>query len=368
MSSTLAEPTPLPKYLDLCQQFELQIESGELQPGDRLPSFVQMREQHGATAATVERLLRTLEQKGLIKREPYRGTFVTARARAKAKGVIGLLTQAVYRDHPYYQPLLRGAQDKAHELGIEVLLLMENSIISHDKVDGVLSIGAQDALLRQIPFGMPRVSLMGAIPSMSSVNADDGQGVAAAIDHLVELGHRRITFLTMGTLRYADAASRQRYQAYRESLKRHGIKPEPRWVKKLRDEYDKKVFVGFATAGREKMQQWLEEDWKKLGCTALLTQNDEVAIQVIQVLQENGYRVPTEVSVVGFDNTAFSTWIRPHLTTVDVGLEQIGACATQLLLETVAGRSASDDAPEANVLMLPTKLVVRESTGPAPVK
>ena len=165
MARTVTEPNPLPKYLDLCQQVEEQIESGELKPGDRLPSFVQMREQYGATTATVERILRTLEKKGLVRREPSRGTFVTARTQAQSKGVIGIMTQTSVRQHPYYVPLLSGAQEGAHNLGVEVLLLLENSVLSRDRVDGLLIIGAQANPIKQIPLEMPKGCLLYTSPS-----------------------------------------------------------------------------------------------------------------------------------------------------------------------------------------------------------
>lgn len=367
MPSTLLEAAPLPKYLDLCQQVEEQIESGELKPGDRLPSFTQMREQYGATTATVERILRTLEKKGLIRREPSRGTFVTARTSATPRGVIGLLTQTMYRQHPYYAPLLSGAQEAAHSLGLEVLLLSDNSVISRDKVDGLLLIGAHETPLKQIPLEMPRVALMGLLPGSSGVVADDRHGEVLAVEHLVALGHRRIAFLTLGNLptgvedvANSDAASRNRFQGYQDTMKSNGIKADPRWVKPLRDNAP---FRGFATAGRDMMQRWIDEDWKALGCTALLAQNDEVAIQAMQVLQENGYDVPGDVSVVGFDNIAPSNWVRPRLTTVDVGQERVGARAVEVLLDRISNPAAQ---AEQSVTVLPTELVVRESTAPAP--
>jgi LacI family transcriptional regulator len=370
MPPVLTEPNPLPKYLDLCRRVEEQIESGDLRPGDRLPSFVQMREQYGATTATVERILRTLESKGLVRREASRGTFVTARARVQNKGVIGILTQMEYRQHPYYVSILNGVQEEAHRLGLEVWLLPERSVVNRDKVDGLLVAGVYDAdlinLIKQIPLSMPRVALMTTLPEGPRVVADDRQGITLAVEHLVELGHRRIAFLTSGHYIYTDDASRQRLEAYRETLLRHGIEPDPRWTRDLRGDGGLGAFRGFAVYGREKMQEWLEDDWDELGCTALLAQNDEVAIPAIQVLQEAGYNVPEQVSVIGFDDAVACAWIRPHLTTVKIELEQVGAHAVRLLLEQTAEVGGRRQRQEANVVTLPVKLVVRESTGPAP--
>lgn len=372
MTSAPAKSSTLPKYLDLCREFETRIEAGELKPGDRLPSFARLREEYGTTTATVERTLRALENKGLIRREACRGIFVTARGSGAAKGVIGLLSQTAYRLDPYYVSLLHGAQDKAQSLGLGVMLLSENSVLHRDKVDGLLLMGAHDQSLKQIPVGMPRVQMMGPLAGIPSVYSDDRQGTVDAVEHLLDLGHRRIGFLSMGNLHrpnedspVADFASQQRYHAYLETLTANGITPNQRWARSLRDV--DKPFPGFPIAGREKMQQWLEDDWKELNCTALLTQNDEVAVQVIQVLHAAGYSVPRDISVIGFDNTSISTKIRPHLTTVDVGLEQAGARSVELLLEMLSGSSAEPRATR-RMVVLPTTLIVRESTGPAPVR
>jgi LacI family transcriptional regulator len=367
MPPTLTEPNSLPKYLDLCHRVEEQIESGELRPGDRLPSFLQMREQYGATPATVERILRTLESKGLVRREASRGTFVTARSQAQNKGVVGILMEMEYRQHPYYTSILNGIQEEAHRLGLEVWLLSEHSAVNRDKVDGLLVAGVEDEdLIKRIPLGVPHVALMSTLPEGPRVVADDRQGITLAVEHLVELGHRRIAFLTVGHCIYTDATSQQRFEAYQETLLRHGIEPDPRWARDLRSGDDLVTFRGFAVYGREKMQEWLEDDWDELGCTALLAQNDEVAIPAIQVLQEAGYSVPEQVSVIGFDDAVACAWVRPHLTTVKIELEQVGAHAVQLLLEQTAEARERRQQQEACTITLPVKLVVRESTGPAP--
>lgn len=370
---TTSEPNALPKYLALCQKMEEQIASGELKPGDRLPSFVQMKEQYGVTTATVDRILQMLEKKGLVRREASRGVFVTARTPHETKGVIGVLTQAAYREHSYYMKLLKGAQDKAHELGVELLLIMENSVVSRDKVDGVIAMVTMEHPARQIPVEMPIVSLMGSLPGLSGVVVDDYSGTVKAMEHLFELGHRRIAFLTLGNLPLGvwgvpngDIASVQRLMAYFEAFRRRGIQPDPRWCRRLREEHElNQAFENFAEKGREKMQRWVEEDWKELGCTALLTQNDDVAFQAIQILQKAGYRVPEQVSVVGFDNTSMSTLMHPHITTIDAGLERAGARAITMLLDKIAQSSIESGERETETVVLPSKLVVRESTGAA---
>ena len=93
MSSLLDRHLRVPKYLQLAEALRQQIAAGELKPGDQLPSYVQMRQQHGATQNTVDKVFALLEQDGLILRERSRGTFVRSPAEAAPvvrNGIIGV--------------------------------------------------------------------------------------------------------------------------------------------------------------------------------------------------------------------------------------------------------------------------------------
>ena len=105
-----------PKYMKLAEEFRLRIQNGELQPGDRLPSFVELREQLGMGQSTLERAYALLEQDALIYREAGRGIFVALPSRRPQTGVIGLWgITPVKAEHPYYSQLLSGVQQAAHE-------------------------------------------------------------------------------------------------------------------------------------------------------------------------------------------------------------------------------------------------------------
>ena len=112
--------------------------------------------------------------------------------------------------------------------------------------------------------------------------------------------------------------------------------------------------------GRKSMSEWLKEDWAKLNCTALLVQNDFIAMGALAVLKDAGYKVPDDVSVVGFDGLDVCDMISPTLTTVEVPLRQIGSTALELLL-----RQLRNEESERHI-ELPTKLMVKESTAPPP--
>ena len=93
--------------------------------------------------------------------------------------------------------------------------------------------------------------------------------------------------------------------------------------------------------------------------SAVIAANDMIALGVVQQLQEQGLAVPGDVSVVGFNDFDFSSWVRPSLTTVRIPAAAMGRRAVEVLLAAEGGA-----VPEAPVF--PAELVVRESSGPAP--
>jgi DNA-binding LacI/PurR family transcriptional regulator len=208
---------------------------------------------------------------------------------------------------------------------------------------------------------MPHVSLIYQQPDIDSVIADDYPGMMQVMEHLLSLGHRRIGFLTLEV--QPHAMSRRRLQAYHDALQSNGIKPEGSWVRCLHEPL--KSGRSWEEMGYGDMRQWLDEDWNKLGCTALLAHNDETAVGVISALHDAGHRVPEDISVVGFDGTEIAHFHRPQLTTVEVPLAEIGARGHGLLTQQI-NRPLNDiveQRPPA-LLTLPTQFRPGQSTGP----
>lgn len=353
-----------PKYARIADQYRRQIESGELRPGDRLPSFVEVRAQLGIGQSTLERAHELLEKQALIVREPGRGIFVAEPQRRELKGIIGLSgIHAAKGHHPYFARLLEGVHQTAHRQGVEILLMHEDVPVAPDKVDGVLLYASNpEHVLRQLPPSMPCVSILNFARGVASLTVDDDTGVAAAVKHLVGLGHRRIAYLTTWA---EHPVAQRRTASYRAALKAAGIEPNNHWVRPLPNPEpvpeNVEVYRAFIDWGREEMEGWLDEDWSALGCTALLAHNDDVAIGAIRALMASGLRVPEDVSVVGFDDTLTAELAHPALTTVHVPLREIGARSLELLLEELTQSSPVLDSHKS---VFQPELTVRSSTAP----
>jgi len=364
-TSIESEPTSAtrrPKYVRLAEQFREQVRSGTLAPGQQLPSFSTMQAEYGIGQATLERTYAILEEERLIVRHHGRGIFVAGTLPSVTRHTLGIMADSRFRDHPYFNHVLKGAHRESERLGLEVMLLHDNSNLSWDKIEGLLWM-AGFISPQALPKFLPIVQVISSAGELPAVVADDYGGGRQATEYLLSLGHRRIAFMTQGRLpskaeNGSDSLSNQRVRGYVDALNAAGIEPLPAWVRPLRELW--KPGGPFPELGRLRIEEWLATDWDELGCTAILTQNDEAAVGVVEAFQAAGRRVPEDVSVVGFDGYEIADFFRPRLTTIQVPLEEIGARGTRLLIQKMRGEIP--DGQSDAVVKLPTTLRIGDST------
>ena len=348
------------RHLQVADEIRAQIRCGALSPGDRLPSYNELRAQQGVHTNTLEKAYASLELEGLIVRRRGSGTFVAqTKAATPAKtGIIGLSGKgfSFVGYSPYWAQLQGGAHEAATRAGMQLLILNPEHSQGWEKADGVLLCDWNDPLIprKDLP-GLQRVSLLTLIEDMASVGADDYNGMQIAVAHLLSLGHRKIAYL------HGDPDSQiagNRLAAYQTALKAAHIRPNAVWTRLLHGKYDGGARVSYLA--RKEIMRWLKDDWSTLGCTALLCHNDEAAVGAIQAFSENGIRVPQDVSVMGFDGTDYCDLVSPQLSSVQLPLREIGAQAVQLLLKQIAADKAI-----VKHRVLPAKLRMGESVAPA---
>jgi LacI family transcriptional regulator len=158
------------------------------------------------------------------------------------------------------------------------------------------------------------------------VAVDDRAGMAAAVEHLYGLGHRRIAHVTSGLVE--DSTRAARYAGYEAAMRSHGLEP---------------ALLEAERAGGE--------------FTAFAAANDLIAVRLIDALEAGGRRVPDDVSVVGFDGTDLGAHSRIRLTTVAQPRGRLIADGLRLLSDRMAG----EDGPPRHVRLAP-ELVVRGTT------
>ncbi|MGO9149618.1 MAG: EAL domain-containing protein [Acidimicrobiales bacterium] len=203
-------------------------------------------------------------------------------------------------------------------------------------------------LLELQSTGIPVILVSNKVEGLTCpiVSSDNRSGVVSAVDHLVDHGHRRIAFV--GNLRQSDI--RERYEAYCQTLARHGVDPDDRLLFGATDNVER----GGAEAGEAMLAAGLPS-------SAVVAGTDMNAIGVMRVLKSAGLVLPRDQAIVGFDDTEAGALITPALSSVRQDFNAIGAKAAQLVLDL-----ASHQEVPALHYRVPTRYIVRSSCGCAP--
>jgi DNA-binding LacI/PurR family transcriptional regulator len=189
------------------------------------------------------------------------------------------------------------------------------------------------------------------VDAIASVNVDDRGGAQAAAQHLLELGHHDIAILTVASPGDGVAhPQQQRLFGWLDALSAAGVEPVV-------------VEVPFySDAEAEHATHHLLSSPQRP--TGVLCFSDLLALGVIRAAHQLGLAVPDDLSVVGFDDSPIATRTEPSITTVRQDIDTKGRLAARYLTEALSAREAGV-AHEAPHTVLPTELIVRQSTRPA---
>lgn len=340
--------------------------------------------------ATRDRILALATELGY---EPNQQARALVRRRSDLVGVIwdtGYLSTC--GRHPFLQDLLVGLKTAFAAGGRHLMLLST----AESGVDGYTRVARQHRLeglvLMGVDEGQPAITALldSAVPCVAVdlplhgaragyVTSDNRAGAAAAVAHLHGLGHRRIATIC-GPQDLMPAA--ERLAGYRYSTARLGLPHRPEYIE--HGDF-------FLASGRESMRRLLALPRPP---TAVFAAGDEMAVGAMDALAEAGLDVPGQVSVVGYDDVEAAALVRPALTTIAQDPLQLAAAAADLLAEIITAGSEPDspdgnrpgggdcgdagagstrpgaDSPGAPVTpaprLVPNRLVIRASTGPAP--
>lgn len=224
--------------------------------------------------------------------------------------------------------------------------------ISHDYPDIGEEIARRTRIFAHTVFlGRP----LGAVSRLAYVAIDHARAMADVVDHLFATGRRRPVFIATD-LEYATM--RLRNDSFLSSLRRHGVREAENCVELVPD--------NVLWTGEELHPDLLALVRSKIanrGMDAVVAMNDIVALRLLRALEAVGLRVPEDIALVGYDNSDFTSFIRPSLTTVDLHPERVAAEGFALLLRLIRGEKLT--ARERHV-HLSTRLVPRRSTQPSP--
>jgi len=332
--------------------------------GERKLNIGEIARRARVSTATVSR---TLNQSGAVRPETARKVWRAAaalnyypnsHARALVSGrsrLLGLIVSDI--TNPFFPELVHSfeALATAHQYDVILTsteyktLYMTNCVrrMLERKVDGVAIMTSEmdmdlikDLARRGVPLVFLDVGRVG--PRMSHVLIDYANGIRQAVDHVIELGHKRVGFIT-GPLDLHSARTRR--QAFLDGLRSHGVAPEPKLVREG---------THTAEGGQQAMTAILKQPKRP---TAVVCSNDWTAIGALHAIHAAGLRVPEDISLVGFDDIPLASYTSPPLTSVRMSAGDVGSTAFDALFRLIGGERL-----EGDVYQVPTQLVVREST------
>ena len=263
---------------------------------------------------------------------------------------------------PFFTNLMRGAEDYLCSVGYQMLVAesREDWKRQHDYLvsfsgmiaDGIILVpcAATDLQIASIPEivrGVPlvyvdRCPVQCQVPS---VLVDNMKAAHDATQHLIDLGHQRIAIIT-GPLSLLNAV--ERLNGYKSALRLQGIPLDRSLVRDGDYSEDSGYWHG------SEMLRLANRPTAVVACGLLMT------LGVLTAIRERGIVCPSEISLIGFDDFAWSKLFSPALTMVRQPASELGATAAKVVLRRM--RAPSEDKVET--VVLPTQLMVRESTAP----
>lgn len=324
----------------------------------RKPTIYDVAERVGMNASTVSRALNKPGRINAATEARIRavaeelGFRTNPSARALHTGKTGTYALVVADiTNPVHFELIRGAEEVARSAGYALILSetqglpeREHEAISalQRSADGLLVVGSRlnGSQLAELAEATPIVAANHLADELPSVAPDPTSGYTAAVEHLAELGHRSLAYLS-GPL---AALNQSRWDLLFRLAVARGISV-----------VEIPLTGATVAAGAEAVPRILAS-----GSTSVLAYNDLVAHGVLREARAQGVIVPDRFSLVGFDDIFSAELAVPSLTTVRTPLHEIGTTAMTLLIDDERNRTPSRE-------LLPTELIVRESTAPPPV-
>jgi DNA-binding LacI/PurR family transcriptional regulator len=271
--------------------------------------------------------------------------------------VIGLMLTNIHND--FYVPLLNGVESVIRQKDYNLLVATYQSDAHGSKrppigphnTDGLVvyadSLG-DDEMASLHASGFPMVLIHRTPPAslpIPSVTIENKAATYKLVEHLILHHQKRRILLMRGRAHQEDSYWRE--TGYKSALEANGIPFDPKLA--IAGDFEREVAY-------QSLIQFLGNP-EHAAFDAVFAGNDDAAIGVIKALQDNGYRIPEDISVVGFDDLRLSGFLNPPLTTVRAPTEEVGSIATQQLFSLI------DEQQVSGITVLPTEIIIRQSCG-----
>lgn len=352
-----------PKYMEIVIWTMKQMESGAFLPEDKFLSETALGEKFKFSRQTVRRALEVLEQQGSINRVHGSGTYISSKTSKQQIGtikdnktikVVGLIS--TYMDNYIFPNIVRGIQEVMSQNGYILQLASTNNLVSGEtKALELMVKNGIDALIVNptrsalpcvnidlynsiIEKGIPLLFIDSFYPSLTCpyVALDDVMVGYVATNHLIKKGHRNI----LGVFPHSHRQGHLRYLGYTKALIENNI-----------DVVDDNICWYAKADKHELMHRHQLTDFIDK-CSAALCFNDRVALNLIEMLEEQNKNVPEDISVMGIDDSELAQIC--SITTIVHPAKKVGIKAAEMIVSMING-------VKCETYLFPPKLIERDS-------
>ena len=308
----------------------------------------------GISEPTRDRVLRVIEQLR------YRPNGIASSLRAQRSHTVGVVIPTI--TNPFFPEFVRGAEDAASEKGysiflcnadedsekeIQYLWLLQRHRVAGILVSSVSGPAATEAVLKELALNHMPIACLGARRAgqgIVTLRVLESEITRVATKHLLELGHRRIGFITPLP---SKCISRLRVEGFKKAFVDANLP--------IRAEYlvDGGFDLEHGICGTEQLLSLRQPP------TAILAANDLVAFGAIATLKKHGHRVPKDISVVGIDDIQMAALLDPPLTTVTQPIYEMGRQGMENILLRIQNPEL-----DTSEILFETHLTIRQSTAP----
>lgn len=353
------------RYLEVYEDLVVKITTGAFPINEMLPSEKEIGLLYSVERTTVRKALEILVNDGFVKKFQGLGAKVVSSEKVqiisphlkKSDTILFFLpktgTNIDRLTQPHYSLMFFSLESELKRNGYKTIY----STISHnDDIEDLLkqqnyagiifaSYGVDKKHLDYVSKNnIPFVTVNNDYEDAVFIVPDNYMGGYLAGQHLVELGHRKIGLITGNP---EDTSCRQRLAGFTIALKESGLKVEVKYIRNA---------SWLAENAINQTKDLLEKN-KDCLPTAIFALNDEMALSTMRVINEMGYKVPKDISVIGFDNISQAKYVYPELTTIDSNVEMISRTAVWILINKIR-----KDVNDNFKILVPVHLMNRGST------
>lgn len=330
--------------MDIVTDIKEQISSGALMPGDKIKSENELSEEYGLSRQTVRHSIAVLLEEGFVRKVQGSGTYVTDNAISDKSNRKSIAVITTYVDAYIFPMMIQRMERVLSDAGYTVQIYFTYNRISREKsileglienneVAGIIAEATKSHLpnpnvkyyekLKKMQIPILFINSYYENVNIPHVSINDVQAGRIATEYLISKGHEKIG----GVFKLDDGQGAKRYYGFLEAINNAGIRITGNDI------------IWFDTVDADNKEN-LELLYKRIinrlsSRTALLIYNDETATKLMELFYRDGYEIPSDISVIGIDDSVISPDGKNKLTSVIFPTKQLGEKAAQNMLELI---------------------------------